>query len=92
MSTPFKIEIPYKAKNCLDCPHHEVIMDPDPHDSFCSDDEAVVCNLVKNNRQEMSSLYRSDRHVQKAVSKSCRPYNTRKESETPSWCPLTKVS
>lgn len=30
-------------KNCMDCPYHEVLPDPDPDDWFCDDDEKVNC-------------------------------------------------
>lgn len=61
-------------KNCTDCKHHSVEPDPDPHDWFCSDDVKVVCKLTerKNN----------------TITVACRPYSVKKESETPSWCPL----
>ena len=35
--------------NCMDCPHHDVQRDPDPDDSFCSDDVKVVCQKAKRN-------------------------------------------
>jgi hypothetical protein len=60
--------------NCIDCSSHEVIRDPDPDDWFCDDDVAVVCNL-------------SDR---RRITCACRPYNIKKESETPDWCPKLK--
>lgn len=61
--------------SCADCPHHKVLPDPDPHDSFCFDDVKVVCN--KSNG--------------KAVTVACRPYNVRKEvTPIPDWCPLPK--
>ena len=37
--------------NCIDCEFHRVINDPDPNDSFCSDDMAVVCTKMKNEKQ-----------------------------------------
>jgi hypothetical protein len=58
--------------NCIDCPHHLVLPDPDPNDWFNDDDMKVVC--VK---------------AQKQITCACRPYNLRKESSTPTWCPLT---
>lgn len=30
-------------ENCMDCPNHKVLSDPDPYDWFCDDDEKVVC-------------------------------------------------
>ena len=75
-------------ENCIDCRHHEVISDPDPHDSFCSDDVAVVCKLTPNDQIKQNTLYHADASEWRKVTVSCRPYNTRKESETPKWCPL----
>lgn len=58
--------------NCLDCPHHRVLPDPDPLDSFCVDDEKVVCKKSRN----------------RVVTQANRPYRTRREAAIPSWCPL----
>ena len=60
--------------NCLDCPHHVVSADPDLDDWFNDDDQKVTC--TKENDREITT--------------ACRPYNLRKESTTPDWCPLTK--
>ena len=30
------------------------------------------------------------KHMNRTVTDTCRPYNTRKESETPDWCPFNK--
>jgi hypothetical protein len=62
--------------NCTKCPHHEVRPDPDPSDWFCDDDVKVVCTLTK--RQDNT------------ITVACRPYNVKKESEPPKWCPLKK--
>jgi len=35
-----------KPSNCLDCPYHKVLPDPDPDDWFCDDDVKVVCVLA----------------------------------------------
>ncbi len=35
--------------NCVDCPNHEVLPDPDPDDWFCDDDVKVVCRRVNRN-------------------------------------------
>ena len=75
---------------CIDCPHHKVIPDPDPYDWFCDDDCAVVCTLTKNKSKETQSSYLADMSEYRRITVSCRPYNIRKESETPSWCPLKK--
>ena len=61
-----------EIKNCMDCAHHEVLSDPDPNDWFCDDDKKVICKN-KNN---------------KIITNACRPYNLRKECDTPKWCPL----
>jgi hypothetical protein len=74
--------------NCLDCENHEVIPDPDPHDWFNDDDLAVVCKITVNDSQDPGSKYCSDRQEFKCITRSCRPYNDRKESGRPSWCPL----
>jgi len=63
-----------EIKNCMDCPNHKVQRDPDPHDSFCSDDEMVVCMAAKC----------------KIITQACRPYMKRAECMVPSWCPLKK--
>lgn len=60
-----------RYENCIDCPHHVVLPDPDPSDWFNDDDVKVQCRINGRN-----------------VTTACRPYQTRKESETPDWCPL----
>lgn len=77
-------------KNCLDCPKHAIINDPDPHDWFCSDDVAVVCQGTLNQARDTQSKYMADHSEYRPVTVSCRPYNTRNESNTPDWCPLNK--
>ena len=44
-----KKDFEMKYKNCMDCPAHKVKSDPDPFDSFCSDDEKVVCGHTGKN-------------------------------------------
>lgn len=61
-----------KYKNCIDCPAHKVLPDPDPTDWFNDDDVKVVCGHKHN----------------KNITVACRPYNTRRECKTPDWCPL----
>ena len=61
----------FPINNCIDCPFHDVLPDPDPNDWFCDDDVKVIC-----------------RKLNKEVTWMCRPYNIRKESEIPDWCPL----
>lgn len=68
--------------NCMDCPHHEVLSDPDPHDWFCDDDVKVKC--LRSTTLDHGGFYQRDPYVTVA----CRPYNMRKECDVPSWCPL----
>lgn len=77
-----------KPSNCTDCPFHYVINDPDPDDWFCDDDVAVVCAKTKNDKQDNASKYASSRQFFKPITVSCRPYNVKKESATPEWCPI----
>ena len=78
--------------NCIDCPHHKVIADPDPEDWFNDDDVAVECQKSPNT--EIGKFPKSVAYKQKlrVVTSMCRPYNTRNESETPTWCPLKEVA
>lgn len=74
---------------CTKCKHHKVINDGDPHDSFCSDDVAVVCTLVKR-KPNLKSEYKVDHQEYKACTTGCRPYNITKETTPiPSWCPIS---
>ena len=75
-------------KSCIECAHHKIISDPDPHDWFCDDDKAVVCTKTINDERDETSEYVSDRNEFKCVTRSCRPYNVEKESNIPDWCPL----
>lgn len=75
-------------KSCIDCSFHKVISDPDPYDWFCDDDKAVVCTKTKNDDQNETSEYTSDRQEFKPVATSCRPYRLEVESKIPDWCPL----
>lgn len=78
-----------KITVCVQCPHHKVIRDPDPHDSFCYDDEAIVCTKTKKEKSDIKqdSLYMSDWQEFKAADVSCRPYQI-KNVKIPDWCPL----
>ena len=82
-------QIDEQITNCMDCKFHRVINDPDPHDWFNDDDEAVMCTLTEGNpNHDESSLYRSTRqNVHRCVTVSCRPYSKRSECEIPDWCP-----
>lgn len=76
--------------NCIDCEFHKIINDPDPHDSFCMDDVAVVCTKMKNTKQDKDSIYAASRQEYAIITCACRPYRIRKESEKPKSCPLEK--
>lgn len=76
--------------NCIDCGNHRIIPDPDPTDSFCDDDVAVVCLLVANDQRKEHSRYLADSSYYKCITVSCRPYQVRQECETPEWCPKNK--
>lgn len=66
-----------KITNCMDCPYHAVLRDPDPYDWFCDDDEKVVCRKTKSER---------------VITSACRPYNKREECAVPNWCPLLRAA
>jgi len=72
--------------NCIDCEHHKTVNDRDPDDWFCDDDVAIVCTLTPQTPKE--TRYMADRAGFKPITVACRPYNARKESPTPQWCPL----
>ena len=73
--------------NCIDCPNHEVINDPDPYDWFCDDDQAVLCKISPNTPVR-GSKWISERAEFRTITAACRPYNIRKECNIPDWCPL----
>lgn len=75
-------------ENCLDCPKHAVLPDPDPDDWFCDDDKAVACTLAGNPERDQKSRYLASRNPHRLVTVSCRPYRLRDESSRPNWCPL----
>ena len=75
-------------KNCMDCDLCKVIADPDPNDWFNDDDQATICLKTKNPNFDINSNYKVDRQEFRPITSSCRPYNLRKESETPPWCPF----
>ncbi len=43
------IEETTELANCLDCPFHQVLPDPDLHDWFCDDDVRVFCTKAEKN-------------------------------------------
>jgi len=74
--------------NCLKCPHHQIVPDPDPTDSFNNDDIAVLCTKIKTTKTSAKRWYDGKPFPFHAVSVSDRPY-IRKVS--PSYlCPLVK--
>lgn len=76
-------------ENCMQCEHHTVIDDSDPNDRFCYDDQAVVCNLTKENPNFNSdSAHEADRQNKRCVTVSCRPHKLERECARPHWCPL----
>jgi len=77
-----------KIENCLDCNFHKLIPDPDPNDWFCDDDESVVCTKTLNPDRNDHSEYASDRNVNRSITCSSRPYQTRRDCAVPDWCPL----
>jgi len=74
---------------CIECPHHSVIGDPDPNDSFCYDDEAIVCTKTEKDESEINfnSSYAVDWQKFRAADSGCRPYQI-KNVKIPDWCPL----
>lgn len=42
-------KVTIEITNCMDCPDHELLPDPDPYDWFCDDDEKVVCTKTGRN-------------------------------------------
>jgi hypothetical protein len=66
-----------KITNCMDCPFHEVLPDPDPNDWFCDDDSKVICTKTKRKHN--------------SITVACRPYQLRKECDIPKWCPLGDI-
>ena len=84
------VTISYEIDNCIDCKFHKIIPDPDPNDSFCADDVAIICLHKRKESDEIKSdsIYAVDRQEYKHITVGCRPYNKRKESNIPDWCPL----
>jgi len=77
-----------KITSCVQCPHHSVIADPDPHDWFNDDDVAVVCKKTEQ-EPDLESEYRADRQKHKVISSGDRPYQiTESNIQIPKWCPL----
>jgi hypothetical protein len=77
-------------ETCIDCNEHRVIKDPDPNDWFCDDDVAVVCTLMGNTKRDLDSKYLAERNEFRCITVGCRPYNIKKETVVPEWCPKGK--
>ena len=83
-----KIEL--DIENCLDCPKHISGYDPDPYDSFCSDDKYCACTLLPNDRLDKSNPRFSQGQPYRIVTCADRPYQLKKYCTIPEWCPLVK--
>jgi hypothetical protein len=78
------------VSRCFDCPFGKVIPDPDPSDSFCDNDVAVVCTRCANPNRKTTSRYLADRSEFRTVEGSVRPYNAYHVKQ-PDWCPLVQA-
>ena len=74
--------------NCLDCVYHRIIPDHDPWNDACIDDQAVVCILQPNDKEDIESLDVIKSSPYKIVVIGIRLYNTREKCDTPDWCPV----
>jgi len=76
-------------ETCLDCPFHKIIDDPDPWDSWCRDDVAIVCTRKSNPNRKENSIHASVRSEYDSIAVSCRPFQSVLKSEAiiPEWCP-----
>ena len=77
---------------CTECPNCEVVPDPDPYDSFCSDDEATLCMATPNTDRSSTPHASREPWSHRPITVSARPYQTIKESTVPDWCPLREKS
>lgn len=74
-----------KITSCVDCPNCLVENDPDPYDSFYSDDLKARCRLSTN----APILTEYGIGVGNPyITVACRPDMLRKETEIPDWCPI----
>jgi hypothetical protein len=71
--------------NCHDCAFHKVVRDPEPDDWFNTDDEATLC--TKTGPSGSKSQYGHE-FPHRAITSADRPYQSRKYSTRPGWCPL----
>lgn len=92
MTPTDRVFVTIKIESCMDCHNHIVDRDPDPHDSFNSDDEAVLCRLCPNTEHKMHYAQALGEFAFKPITLSCRPYMKRKETNIPEWCPLLPPS
>lgn len=84
-----RLEVALEATKCTDCPFHEVVADPDPYDSFCSDDLAVLCTRSPNTTGSRHHAAALGPFAHRPVTTSCRPYKLDDETTpVPSWCPI----
>lgn len=74
----------------MDCPFHAILADPDPHDDFNYDDVMVLCLKTDHNphHDPMSSYQSLKQNDHACVTTMARPYQARRESNRPGWCPL----
>lgn len=63
-------------KNCLDCPHHNVLPDPDPDDWFNDDDMRVVCTKAQKDVTRACRPYNLEK--ESAIPNWCPLLNTQK--------------
>lgn len=76
-------------ERCVDCKYHTVLPDPDPNDSFNSDDVALICTHPKCPKGEQADYVkrRGWDKLGKVITFAERPYNIPKE-KVPEFCPL----
>jgi len=67
--------ITLEITNCQDCPNHKNVPSSSTGDSFDMIDQDTVCTLA-NNRE---------------ITVANRPWEIRRNSEIPDWCPLKKA-
>ena len=50
-----------KIEKCAQCPHSEILPDPDPWDWFCDDDEKIFCKRLNRTIAAALRPYESDK-------------------------------
>jgi len=76
-------------KTCLDCPHHRLVNDADPEDSFRDDDEAILCRATRNPNQDPKGYRSSDRSEYRPVRGAIEgTEHIKAAAKVPDWCPL----